>query len=323
MGVLIDPNITVPLPFAGLSYLDFNLFGTGTQLNGFFGGTYGQLSWQVPRLGRGRMQLAGEAFGIAVHFNDRAFRAGREQYSENIEQRPAHVAVSAIAPLTSRLRARIGYDFDYTAFRRADSTSPAFRVPPDARVQTARLSLEGERGSWNGAIWWSYAWRLGWGPWGFPDEASGESPDEYQRYGATLSRSFVYSPTLVARTDLSAMGGRDLDRFSRYAFGTFDNRLRGYPGSSIRYDHGIVWRSVTAWTVSPRLRIDAFIDMAAVRDPGLTKKLKGFPGLGLAVEAPLPFGILGAVEWGYGPEAIASDGTEGTHSLRVTAYKMF
>ena len=30
-GVIIDPNISVPLPFAGLSYVDFNLFNTGTQ----------------------------------------------------------------------------------------------------------------------------------------------------------------------------------------------------------------------------------------------------------------------------------------------------
>ena len=38
-GVIIDPNISRPLPFAGLSYVDFNLFGTGTQFSGFFGGS--------------------------------------------------------------------------------------------------------------------------------------------------------------------------------------------------------------------------------------------------------------------------------------------
>ncbi|HXG57327.1 MAG TPA: hypothetical protein VNJ03_18245, partial [Vicinamibacterales bacterium] len=43
-GVIIDPNISRPLPFAGLSYVDFNLFGTGSQLNAFFGGAYGQLA---------------------------------------------------------------------------------------------------------------------------------------------------------------------------------------------------------------------------------------------------------------------------------------
>ena len=52
-GVIVDPNISQPLPFAGLSYLDFNLFGTGTQFNGFFGGSYGQLAFSVPSL-RGR-----------------------------------------------------------------------------------------------------------------------------------------------------------------------------------------------------------------------------------------------------------------------------
>ena len=46
-GVIVDPNISVPLPFAGLSYVDFNLFGTGTQFNAFFGGTYGQLAFSV------------------------------------------------------------------------------------------------------------------------------------------------------------------------------------------------------------------------------------------------------------------------------------
>ena len=51
-GVIIDPNITRPLPFAGLSYVDFNLFGTGAQLNAFFGGSYGQLAMSVPSLAR-------------------------------------------------------------------------------------------------------------------------------------------------------------------------------------------------------------------------------------------------------------------------------
>ena len=37
-GAIVDPNISRPLPFAGLSYVDFDLFGTGTQFNGFFGG---------------------------------------------------------------------------------------------------------------------------------------------------------------------------------------------------------------------------------------------------------------------------------------------
>ena len=79
VGVIVDPNISMPLPFAGLSYVDFDLFGTGTQLSAFFGGTYGQLAFSAPSLGGTRWQLAGRAFAIASSYNDRAFVDGREQ----------------------------------------------------------------------------------------------------------------------------------------------------------------------------------------------------------------------------------------------------
>jgi hypothetical protein len=49
-GMIVDPNITTPLPFAGLSYVDLDVLGTGAQVNAFFGGTYGQLSWSVPAI---------------------------------------------------------------------------------------------------------------------------------------------------------------------------------------------------------------------------------------------------------------------------------
>ena len=45
------------------------------------------------------------------------------------------------------------------------------------------------------------------------------------------------------------MGGHDLDRFSRYAFGTFDNRLHGYPAALVRYDKGAVVRTAVAWSL--------------------------------------------------------------------------
>ncbi len=112
-GIIDDPNITVPLPYAGLSYLDFNLFGRGIQFSGFFGGTYGQLAWTVPRVLRPGWQLTGRVFGIGVAYNDRKFDDGVEQYDQNIEQRPFHADVDLVAPLSPRIQLRLGYDFDY------------------------------------------------------------------------------------------------------------------------------------------------------------------------------------------------------------------
>ena len=331
-GLLVDPNITVPLPFAGLSYVDLNLFDTGAQLNAFFGGTYGQLSWSVPSVARTRWQAHGRAFGIAARYNDRSFRGGVEQYRENITQRPAHLSAGLVRPLTARLRARFEYEIDYTAFERADTTAPTFAVPGDALVHGFVGGVEGESGPWALRAWWNPARRQRWRAWGQPEGARGEGPDSvgaefddartFQRFGVSAARTLALSRIVTSRVEAAWMGGRDLDRFSRYSFGAFDNRLRGYPTQSIRYDYGGVLRSATSWA-GRGFRVDAFADIAAVRDPGFGERLRGYPGAGAAVEVGGPFRTLWSVDWGYGFRARRSDGTRGTQAVRITAYRTF
>jgi hypothetical protein len=323
-GVIIDPNISTPLPFAGLSYVDFDLLGTGAQLSGFFGGSYAQVAFSVPSLGGRRWHLAGRAFGIASSYNDRAFANGREQYAENIRQRPAHASVWLLRPLTPRISVRAGYDLDYTHFAAADVTSPAFAVPASQVVHGARLALDAQRRGWNASLWWNPATRGGWRPWGIAGRGDYEPRHrDFQRYGASLSRAAVLSPRLAGRIEGAWMAGRDLDRFSRYAFGTFDNRLRGYPSALIRYDRGGVVRGALAWSAGRYLRIDGFLDSALVRDPAYGSRVRSYTGAGAAIEAPAPFGLLVAAEWGYGLRGVNADGTRGTHVIRVSAFKIF
>ena len=119
------------------------------------------------------------------------------------------------------------------------------------------------------------------------------------------------------------MSGHDLDRFSQYAFGTFENRLHGYPSALIRYDRGAATRGTLAWSPGRLLRLDGFADMAFVRDRGFAPGVSRFAGVGAGVEAPAPFGTLVAAEWGYGIEGVNADGRRGTHVVRVTGYKVF
>ena len=323
-GVIIDPNISVPLPFAGLSYVDFDLFGTGAQLNAFFGGTYGQLAFSVPSLGGSRWQLAGRAFGIASSYNDRAFEDGREQYTRNIQQRPAHASVWLLRPLTARLSLRLGYDLDYTRFTAGELTAADFRVPANQVVHGARIALEGQRAGWNASAWWNPALRQGWRAWGRPGGPDYDPAHRgFHRYGIAVARSAVLTPRLTGRLEGAWMAGRDLDRFSRYAFGTFDNRLRGYPAALIRYDRGAVARGALAWSAARFLRADLFLDSARVRDPGFGGRSRSYTGVGAALEGPAPFGTLIAVEWGYGFRGVDADGGTGTHVIRVSAFKLF
>ena len=119
------------------------------------------------------------------------------------------------------------------------------------------------------------------------------------------------------------MTGHDLDRFSRYAFGTFDNRLRGYPSALIRYDRGGAVRTALAWAARKRFRVDGFVDSAYVHDPGFGRGLRSYTGVGAAIEVPAPLGMLAAVEWGYGFQGVNSNGRKGTQVVRVSAFKIF
>ena len=323
-GVLIDPNISIPLPFAGFSYADFNFLGSGAQVNAFFGGTYGQFAFSVPSIHRSRWQLAGRAFGIASSYNDRSFERGREQYEENIRQRPAEASIWLLRPLTPRVSFRLGYDLDYKHLARSDVTAATFVVPADQAVHGARVALDVQRAGWNTSVWWNPARRAGWRAWGEPGSGDYDPAQaDFQRYGVSISHAQVINPRVVAHVEAAWMAGKDLDRFSRYSFGTFDNQLRGYPSALIRYDRGAVVRTAVAWGVTRFVRMDGFLDSAAVHDPGFGSGLRNYTGAGGALEVPAFYGTLLAVEWGYGFRGVNSDGSLGTQVVRLTGYKVF
>jgi hypothetical protein len=321
-GTLFDPNISVPLVFAGVSYVDFNVFRTGTQLNAFFGGTYARLSWATRPFVGNRWRLAGDASGVAVSYNDRAFRAGVEQYDENLHQRPAQMSLATIGTIAPAVRLRAAYDLGYTRYTRAETTAVNFLVPASTPVHGGRIALEADHGPWNATAWLTVSRRQQWNIWGSAPSAAQLDARTFERYGGTLARAIVWSPRAVAHVDMAWMTGRPLDRFSQFTFGSFDNPLRGYPSVSIRYSTGAAVRSVATWTPTPRVRLDGFGDLGIVRrsDDGLGGV---YPGLGAAVEAPTPFGWLLAAEWGYGPRGVNANGTKGTHVVRVIGYKMF
>ena len=321
-GVTWDPNITVPLVFGGVSYLDFNLFGSGAQIDGFFGGTYGRLAWSGPPIGRSGWRASGDAFGIAFSYNERMFRNGVEQYAENVTQRPFHLAGGVVGPLTGAWRMRAAYELDYVRYGRSESTAQNFVVPASTPVHGVRVTIERQRGPWVFAGWWNAAVRQRWGSWGLPGRGEPVTRS-FQRVGLRASRSFVWSPRAVGRLEVAWMDGRGLDRFSRYGFGSFDNPLRGYPSASVRYARGLVFRSSASWTVASRLRLDGFADVGVVRDPGHSRRPQAFPGIGAGAQVPAPLGLLAAVEWGYGFAGFNTSGTKGTQVVKIMVYKVF
>ena len=139
-----------------------------------------------------------------------------------------------------------------------------------------------------------------------------------------LARTVIASPRLLGRLELGALGGHGLDRFSRYSFDGFENRLVGYPVASVRFDRGLVGHGLVSWRARPGLRLQALVDAARVRDAGFEEGGgRTLVGLGAGVEAALPWRTLLAVDWGYGRDGLDRDGRRGTQTLRLTAFRVF
>lgn len=320
-GVLVDPNISRPLAFAGVSYVNLDLFGRGAQLNVFFGGVFGQASWAIPAIAGSKWQAHGKAFAIGAKYSDRVFRNGREQYSENLLQQPGYVSVGVLRPLTSQLRLTADYSLAITALERTENPALLFETPGDVVDHGALVAIDADRGAWGLRGWWNPVRRHGWRAWGMPGSFDAGTRD-YQRYGGRITRTVALRPSLSSRLEMAWMGGRDLDRFSRYGFDAFENPLHGYPTSSIRYDRGAVVRTATAWTTHA-VRVDAFADAAYVHDPGWASAERTYPGIGAGVESAGPFRTLVSVEWGYGFRAPRTGGGQGTQTARITVYRGF
>jgi DNA polymerase len=156
--------------------------------------------------------------------------------------------------------------------------------------------------------------RQHWRPWG----ASLETPRSFQRFGVEASRSFVLSPQGVLRIEGAWVDGRGLDRFSRFNFDAVDNRLRGYPSAALRYDRGGALRTVATVAVAPQVRASAFLDVARVRDPGQGEGSRTYPGAGAALDLPLFWRSVAALDWGYGFQAPNRDGKAGCARLSAS-----
>jgi hypothetical protein len=290
-------------------------------LNAFLAGPFAQVALSVPSVGGPGTQVQAWGFASLVPYNDRSFRGGLERYDENLRQRPLRASVALLRRTGARTRVRAAYDFEAVHLEANDTTAAGFVVPVSPVAHALRLGLEWERGAWSATAWGSAAARQEWRPWG---RAGDYDPHDrtYERAGLTVSRSFAFSPTAVGRLEASGLAGRHLDRFSRFGFDAFDNRLRGYPSAGVRFDRGAVLRSAAVWSARKGLRLDGFVDAALVHDPMEGPASRGQLGMGAALEVALPGRVLLDVDWGYGFQARGRDGRPGTQVVRITAYRI-
>jgi hypothetical protein len=315
-GAFYDDSLDYPLPLAGVNYFDLSFLGPEGQLNAFFGGVLGIVSYADPRFLGTKLDVGANAFAFAIATSNQLFRNGEESPGEEIEERPARVAVNAGFPLGSFTKVSTSYLLSWSDYGRADDTALEFVMPEDHLTQTLGLGLQVARSGYRLNLEAAWSQRSKWELWGLPGNSEFDPAHEkYATWQVSLSKNWYLPKFRKIGLELDWSGGEHLDRFSKYQFGFFGStRVHGYQIGKVRAEEAISAHATYGFELGNLLRLDAVGDAAWATDEtsGLEREL--LAGVGVQGTFIGPWETLMSIDVGT-PVAGPDDG--------IVAYVVF
>jgi hypothetical protein len=281
IGATYDPAYDFPLPLGGLNHLDFEFLGKNNQLAVTFGGVLALVNLQRPNLVGTSVDASLDLFAIAVPGSDRTYATAGERTGERVRTVPFNTGVNVGWRFAEFNRLVASYQFRYDWYGAEPSTAAEFAPPNSTMTNGLGLAWEWKRGAYALSAGWMGHRRGQWRSWGDPAEYAASTRD-YRKYSLSATKVFF---TGVQKVTLNAAyyGGHDLDRFSKYQFGFFDeNRVRGVPSAGVRFAALGMLRGAYSFNLLDVYRLDVFVDQAVGRDRAVAPEWQPITGIGVA-----------------------------------------
>lgn len=282
-GAFYDKSLDYPIPLLGVQHFNFDLFGKGKQLSVFFAGALLTTNYTDPAFAGTHLDLGVDLFGAAIGFGDVSYRNGREVPAEKIKHLPSVLQVNLGHPLGPYLKAGVGIFAKYDNYQRDKDTGPAFVTPVDTITTGAELKLVANISGFNASVKGSYFSRSRWERWGDPnDNEFDPKQKDYFRWEASLSKDQYFSGFRKLHVSLGYVDGSDLDRFSKYEFGSFSSHpMNGFQSGSLRTRQGWLANISYGLNIEDIIRFEGFYDQAVLTDERSGFKNTYFSGAGL------------------------------------------
>jgi hypothetical protein len=298
IGTTIDPSFGFPLPILGINYLDFEFGSPDSQLALLFGGVLVLGNIQRPKL-LGPIDGSVDFFAIAVPGSDSVYDATGPRDAERLLTWPLSAGGNLGWQYTSYQKLLANYQLAFNAYLKDRTTAEDFVVPRSTITHGLGLGWEYRRNGYSFVTNGTWYGRQAWEAWG-PAGAVTETPRTYTKYSASVAKEIYLSLLTKARINAAYFGGRDLDRFSTYQFGLFDDtKIHGVPAAGVRYDELAMVRGSYSFNAFEQYRFDAFIDRGwgRLRGAGGTD-WEGITGIGAAFNLRAPWSTILRAEIG-------------------------
>jgi hypothetical protein len=291
LGVTYDPAYDYPLPIVGINYLDFHFLGEENQLAVLFAGILALANVQRPKLLGEHVDGSLDLFAIAIKGNDRTYDRSGELPGQRLRTLPFSTGINLGWRLAEFHKLVASYQFRFDAYSRDDTTAASFVTPVDTVTNGLGLTWEWKRWGYSFVAGGTAYKRAKWEPWGAPGDYDPAQKD-YLKYTSSLSKDLFFGFHKI-HLNAAYYGGRDLDRFSKYQFGFFDdNRIHGVPSSGVRFAELGMFRGSYSFNLFDQYRLDLFFDQAYGRNPSVDSRFRAVTGLGLGFNVRGPWGTL-------------------------------
>lgn len=323
-----------PIPFIGIDYFDYDFLGRGQQINLFLAGAANLITWADPALGHSRLDLSADLSLVGFASADRFFVEGVEREGAEIKSRSQALSVTLGVPLGRFLKFRGTYGLRYENFQAGEDMAADFIQPEDTLIQSGNLELQWNRRGFTATADVTGSYRVDWEVWGDPGVGSdligsrvvdfSDDHQDYTRWSFSLSQDIFLKAFQKLRLSATWLDGSDLDRFSRYQFSFFGEklRLRGFSGSGVRFDQGVLARLRYTFNLADVVTFDAGVDHGRVENLVGGEGYQDHTGIGFAGKFLGPWGLIVKVEYGY---ALRSDidAVEGEQEVQLLFLKIF
>jgi hypothetical protein len=314
-GLMYGGTFNFPIPFLGVSTVDFDFHHTGAQLSTFFAGPI--LISDLSKQYRPKFRVALDVALSALPGQNRIYGDNTELLQGEVWTWEQTMGLRASWQASTHLSVTAFNYFSYDNFLRTSQADEQYQLPrnglnilPGVEIKYSRdgyvFDAQGTRGE-----------RIGWRPFGCVSLAqtppgcgalsSNQSPtlppenallvqrpqSAYTLYSAELNKDYYIRKFTKGGWDVSYWGGNQLDRFSRY-FPSFlsSPRLHGIPPGTDTFDAIAMANVHYGFNVMDLVKVDGMYAYARARNLDESFRFRKFDGLELNVNTPAPWGTL-------------------------------
>ena len=333
-GAMYGGTFNFPIPFLGISIVDFDFHHTGAQLSTFFAGPI--LISDLSKQYRPKFRLALDLSLNGLPGENRIYGNNTELVQGEAWTWEQTIGVRASWQAATHLSVTATTYFSYDNFLRTNNAQEQYELPrnglnilPGVEIKYTRrgyvFDAQGTRG-----------FRIDWRPFGCTSVApppvgcgfSSSNPppqnallikppqNAFTLYNADFNKDYYIGKFTKGGWDASYWGGDQLDRFSRY-FPSFlaAPRLHGIPPGTDSFDAIAAANVHYGFDVMDFLKVDGMYAYARARNLDESAQFRKFDGLEVNFNTPGPMNTLI-----QGTVSYALDGNIARYNSRWAAY---